>query len=842
MLIIPKRTGHAILMAFFLAIFLAGAIEVAAEEKAVSAGSSVAGHIPRSASEIPRPVSVITRRDIELSGAQNVRDLLLSRLDFNSFGLYRPFVAGGGRRVILVNGRRVSYSGFDAEAFPLSAVERIEILSDSAAALHGGHAIGGAINIVLRRDFKGVEVQASAARPGQAGADSEQGSFVWGGALGRGRAVIGLDVVRREEIRDADRDYSRGSWTPGGPFADSREISVGGNTAFITPPGGSTLARPLGDCEGSSYVAGLTDPIGHPGVGCGFDYTAVKWHDDWDRLAREGLFLSAEHPLGESADIYLDARFAQSESKSLYAPSVGTFRFSPPQSLRDKLLQDPEIDALPDEISVAHRFVAHGNREWVTDVDERDLTLGVRGRLGEVGYDAHFRYYMYDLTVNGNTFVSGSAIARAIGNGRYNVENPFSTEPNHLAAIRETSLALKREQVAEYTAARAAFNGKAFPLPAGSVLWAAGAEIASQDWKNIHDYRDADHRSYPASDVLGSGGSSSEGDRRTVSAFAEVSLPWLRDWDVTLAGRNDDHDDVGATFSGQVASRYRLNKNLALRASWGTGGRPPALSTLHLRESVGYPNVCDVSTHTGDIADCDKTQVERLSRGNPDLEPDEAESLSIGAAASVGLFSLSLDWFQINISNQPAELAAQTILDLEAKGQLPPGVRVIRDGNLIQRIEGSWGNNGESDIEGVDLRARLDWKSDLGDMAFDLRWSRVTEDEIRVAGEKSPYTYPRDRVHGSIRVSRGRVAANWSVYGVSEYWNTDRTARYGEWVGHDVTLSWREAFGMRGLEFIGGVLNIADRGPSIADDEPDLTFASAQGRTLFLNAKYTFGR
>ena len=838
-----NHPAHAILMAFFLAIFLAGAIEVAAEEKAVNAGASVAGHIPRPASETPRPVSVITRRDIELSGAKNVRDLLLSRLDFNSFGLYRPFVAGGGRRVILVNGRRVSYSGFDAEAFPLSAVERIEILSDSAAALHGGHAIGGAINIVLRRDFKGVEVQAGAARPRQAGADSEQGSFVWGGALGRGRAVIGLDVVRREEIRDADRDYSRGSWTRGGPFADSREISVGGNTAFITPPGGSTLARPLGDCEGSSYVAGLTDPIGHPGVGCGFDYTAVKWHDDWDRLAREGLFLSAEHPLGESADIYLDARFAQSESKSLFAPSVGTFRFSPPQSLRDKLLQDPEIDALPDEISVAHRFVAHGNREWVTDIDERDLTLGVRGGLGEVGYDAHVRYYLRDLTVNGNTFVSGSAIARAIGNGRYDVENPFSTDPDHLAAIRETSLTLKREQVAEYTAARASFNGKAFPLPAGSVLWAAGAEIASQDWKSIHDYRDSGGESYPATDVLGSGGSSSEGDRRTFSAFTEVSIPLVKVWEVTLAGRLDDHDDVGATFSGQVASRYRLNKNLALRASWGTGGKPPALSVLNLRgQSVGYPSVCDVSTHTGDLADCDKTQVEHRSSANPDLEPDEAESLSVGAVSRVGPFSLSLDWFRIDISKTPAGLAAQTILDLEAKGQLPAGVRVIRDGDVIRRIEGSWGNTGENDVEGVDLRARVDWKTDLAEVAFDLRWSRVTEDEVRVAGEKSPYTYPRDRVHGSFRVSRGRVTANWIVYGVSEYWNTDRTARYGEWVGHDVTLSWREAFGMRGLDLIGGVLNIADRGPSIADDEPDLTFASAQGRTLFLNAKYTFGR
>ena len=110
-----------------------------------------------------------------------------------------------------------------------------------------------------------------------------------------------------------------------------------------------------------------------------------------------------------------------------------------------------------------------------------------------------------------------------------------------------------------------------------------------------------------------------------------------------------------------------------------------------------------------------------------------------------------------------------------------------------------------------------------------------------MAGEKSPYTFPRDRVHGSFRVTRGRVTANWSIYGVSEYWNTDRTDRYGEWVGHDITLSWREAFGMRGLELIGGFLNIADRGPSIADEVPALTFASARGRTLFLNAKYTFG-
>src|SRR5690606_42069172 len=38
-------------------------------------------------------------------------------------------------------------------------VERIEILSDGASALYGSDAIGGVVNIILRKDFEGVEVR-----------------------------------------------------------------------------------------------------------------------------------------------------------------------------------------------------------------------------------------------------------------------------------------------------------------------------------------------------------------------------------------------------------------------------------------------------------------------------------------------------------------------------------------------------------------------------------------------------------------------------------------------------------------------------------------------------------
>ena len=159
MLIMRKHVFHTIFLMFFLTTFLAGALDAAAQERAESAGASVGGLIPRSAPETLGPVAVITRRDIELSGARNMRDLLADRGVFNAFGVYRPFLSG--RYAILINGRRAG--GYDGETFPLSAVERVEILSDNTAALYGGDAVGGAINILLRRDFKGFEVRAGAA-------------------------------------------------------------------------------------------------------------------------------------------------------------------------------------------------------------------------------------------------------------------------------------------------------------------------------------------------------------------------------------------------------------------------------------------------------------------------------------------------------------------------------------------------------------------------------------------------------------------------------------------------------------------------------------------------------
>ena len=841
----PVSTRNTKMILIVAVIVVATTTASTPQIKAADWVPSVAGNIPTASADAVRPLTVIDPQDIELSGMRNVGDLLLGRLPYNNFGIYRPFVLGTGRVAVLINGRRVSDSTFDFDTLPISGVERIEILGDSAAALRGGHAMGGAVNIVLKRDHEGLQVQASPAWTTQAGGDFGQGSVLWGSPLGRGHITIGADLFRREEILDRDRDYSRASWTPGGSFADTTGVSTGGNTLYITTNSKTTVARSLGDCPGSTYTGVLANPRGIPGTGCGFAYADISWHlQSLARYERESLFFNFDHPLGKNVDVYVDFRAAWADIAERFAPSVDTFSFTPSNALSEGTLDTLEQDVgpLPDKVTVDHRFVGHGNRDWRTDLDEYDLTLGFRGRFVDtINYNAYVRYYRHDAVEIGDTFVSKTLAREAIEGGHYDIENPLSTDSGHLAAIRNTGLTLTRDQVTDHKTARVSFDGSAFALGGGNVKWAAGAVFAREEMRNVYDYRDVENTSYEASDVLGSGGNSSSGKRQRWSAFTEASLPLRNNWDVVLAGRLDEHDDVGTTFSHQITSRYTLNKVLTLRGSWNGASRAPDLADLHQNETISHPYVCDRGTFTGDLKNCPRQQVPLVFDGNPNLKPDDAESFSLGAVMSLGPFSLSADWFQIGLSDVPALLSAQSVLDLEAEGRVPAGARVIRDGNRIERIESPAVNSGARDVAGLNVQGNVDWKTDWADVVFAAYWSHITEDEIRVAGEVQPGDYPRNRVHALLRASRGGVTANWSVIAVSDYSNNIGTGRYKAWMGHNVTIRWRDALGVKGMDLSGGILNIGNRGPSTAGrGDTALTQDSARGRTLFLTAKISF--
>ena len=802
------------LAALVLAVALLAAAPVAI------ASDTAAGGDPSGAF---RPVAVIGRGELERSGLQSLGDLFGDRTAYNAFGLYRAYSLG----TILIDGRRAE----GLSTLPLSAVERIEIFAPGASAFETVGAGAGTANILLRRDFEGAEVRASGALPAAKGGDSGHIAALWGGKVGRAHVTFGAEGLRRGEVRWADRDFSRGAWTEGGAFADASGVSVFGNTLFIETDDG-TVARPLGACTGNGYTGVLANPGGKPGTGCGYSYGDVGW--ETPRRERQGVFAGLDLPFGKAATVYAGARFVQEDTLKRWAPTAGVFEISS-SKLRP---EDLGVEPTSDKISVYHRFVGHGNRVWDSRILEHDLILGLRGRLAAgLGYDLSLRSYRWARDERGSTFVSENRIQEAVENGRYDLENPLSPMQDHREAVRETSLRSLHNGLYRRSAARAALDGTAFALPGGPVRWTVGAELGWLEESSRTVFRDS--AAEIRDDPLNMSVTVYDGERRTGSLFTGIELPVHRDWTVALAARRDDHGDVGAAWSYRIASEWRPHRALTLRGSWATAHRPPGIGDLRREGELDFPHVCDTKEYTGPLAECDSLQIQTERTGNPDLGPDKSQAWSLGATARLGVLTLGADWFRIETSDAPGRMSPQTLVDLAAQGRpLPAGAAVIRQAGRIAKIVNPLVNTADSIVAGIDLRADAGWKTGPFDTGIALRWLHMTESETRVGGSVLPGDFPRNRVEASLRAGRNGLTASWTVRAISGFANSDGSGRYAAWVGHDLLLHWRDAFGLKGFVLGGGVLNVADRGPSVDTADPeaaDVRLDSIRGRTVFFS-------
>ena len=70
---------------------------------------------------------------------------------------------GSASTLVLLNGRRVAAHGLqgsavDVNQIPFAALDRVEVLKDGASAIYGTDAIGGVINFITKKDFRGVSL------------------------------------------------------------------------------------------------------------------------------------------------------------------------------------------------------------------------------------------------------------------------------------------------------------------------------------------------------------------------------------------------------------------------------------------------------------------------------------------------------------------------------------------------------------------------------------------------------------------------------------------------------------------------------------------------------------
>ena len=798
----------------------------------------------------PQIIAEYDRSFIERSGAQTFGEML-------DTGIIRYFFTGGRNLLVLVNGRPYATTAQNLDSLPLSAVERIEVLRAESLGTLGGHAaVRGAFNLVLRKDLDGFDVRTVARMPGRDGGDARQGSAVWGGAIGAGgHLTVGVDILDRERIAGGTREHSRSEWAESGSFAEARNVSVGGNTVYIFDTSASELrAVALGECDPAhGYTGPLSNP---PGIdsgdkGCGFAYGDFWW--DSASYDQRNAILSLDHPLGERAELHVDANVTQGRSAFRYAPSVDVFAVAPSESLLDAInasarKADPAFEATGEDIfAVGHRFIGHGNRDWRTSTEEYELSASVEGRLAEgLGYDARISAWRLDGSVAGDTFVDAETIRREIEAGRYDLTDPLSLEPDHLRAIERSSLREEEDFGGRYLGARLALEGAAPGIGGHGTAWTGGVELANVEAHSLLAFRARDGRTRDVNGVLGSGGTTYAGERDAAGAFAEVSLPLADTVDVRAAVRADEYDDIGGLRAWRLGARYRPSDIVTLRGSWSTGDRAPSMHHLHSTAAQDHPYVRCVPESGPPPRRCDTAdyrQVTRRTSGSLELKPSRSDRRSVGAEARRGPFYLIADWYWLTTSDLPGQHDATWMM--LNRPECPPG----GGSNCIERAAGditihdSFANIVETRISGLNTRFGARMKTGWGFVAMRGFWRYVTSSEERIAGEKRPYPLPRNAVRIVTSAGRGDLTVFWAMNYRDEIENRWDDGRFSSWTGHDLTLDWREPLGLEDTRLTAGVYNVTDAKLSTNTANPSTTDgprAAGWGRTFFATLNVRF--
>ena len=393
------------------------------------------------------PVIVIDRASIDATGDVSVADVLRDST-FASFGNFRPQSGssaqslatvdlrglGSGRTLVLIDGRRAptnpmsASSGSDLNAIPLAAVERIEILSDGASAVYGSDAIGGVVNIILRKDFNGAELRYGYGSTNITGGDLEDVSAVFGTSSDRGRLIGGASYSSRGMVFTRDQI--------GGNVLG---VSTYGNNywAWTNPTGGAGAIRPVPgfDCTSSTNPGFWTLPNGR----CSFNFNSVAANEA--AVDNTSVFVRGDYQINDDWTVYMTATTTKVETFGRYAPVPGVLRVEDgtQNDINNGVMCGAACTGDGRPTYFYHRFAAAGNRDNSTDTTNSDFLVGFQGQLTDtVSVDFGARRTSYKFVETGNGYVISSLAAQAANRGDYMLTDPFGADEAVLKGFTAT--------------------------------------------------------------------------------------------------------------------------------------------------------------------------------------------------------------------------------------------------------------------------------------------------------------------------------------------------------------------------------------------------------------------
>lgn len=425
-------------------------------------------------------------------------------------------------------------------------------------------------------------------------------------------------------------------------------------------------------------------------------------------------------------------------------------------------------------INIGRRNVEGGGREALFEHTNYRGVAGVKGDLGHGwSYDAYGQYYYTTLFNSNQHYLDYSAIAKALqvtGTAAnpvcksgspcvpYNIFTEGGVTANQLASLYTpgTAYGAVTEKIihADVTTDLGEYNARS--------PWATDGVGANFGYEHRSDFLSFDPDGAElAGNLAGfSGASVAIHNGYSVNeGFLEVRVPiaqgkpWIKDLSLDSGYRYSDYSTAGTTNTYKFEVQYAPLDDVRFRTSFQHAVRTPNIIELYTPLSYGQQSFLGVDpcapvgstaataslvqcAHTGvtaaqygnggstnSIPQCTSKQCGQIIGGNPDLQPETANTYTVGLNLTPTMlpgFSGSIDYYHIDLKQQittfPGAFLFQQCLQTgdplycsqivrnSATGALT-GASVAGGGYIIQKSV----NIGAVEVSGIDLQANYLW-------------------------------------------------------------------------------------------------------------------------------------
>jgi iron complex outermembrane recepter protein len=737
---------------------------------------------------------------------------------------------GINRTLVLVNGQRMANP--DLNLIPPEMIDRVDVLAEGASTVYGSDAIGGVVNFILRKDFKGAQFSLNDGISSHGDAQ-RRGFNLTAGNTGENYSIVGgLDYNKYDATLAARRKFSKQQL-----YLSSGSVVAAGSSSIPTGriqlP--ASIANQYGCPINSSGTANVTLAQGD-GSAIG-DYRCRLASDTYNYAAlnyiqtaqkRTNGFVLGSYNFTDSLTGFVDAFYNRTVSSGQDAPSpVGTgdgliiYASNPINPFGVTFSQNRLFPGDPNSgYTFQTRLTGAGTRVHSYTTDTGQINAGLRGNFGQDSswiWDASVNYSHTKRDQRDTNEVDIPSLQAAVDGGA----NIFNQADPSVGALLRGGVKTPIYVFTQSTK-QAQFNasGELWDLPAGAMQLSAGALYRKQFMNyTVSDFAVLDPVTTTCQILQEACGSPGRGDFDVKEVFAETLIPllseqpWARSLNLDLGIRTSNYSTTGTTTNGKIAIEWKPVDDLLVRGTVSQVFRAPNLNELYDGRTLVQPNLNDpcrgltAAELAAHQAACqfvpvnwggnDPAQVNTFYSGaatvGSTLKPEKGKSIDIGLVYDPdwlpGL-STSLDFWHIHLSDTLTAIQADIVVNSCFNNASSPYCSFItREGNTSTKpgqvflINTPVVNLGNLSTTGIDYTLRykvphFDLGSvDPGNFRAGLSTSYTSTYNINATpGEPGAktinYAGTLSPQFGNISRWRGTATLNWDKGNWNAQWQT----------------------------------------------------------------------